>query len=194
MAGRIQTSDGFAQKLASLDKTIRHRLATETPDDVVTMYFCVVDGKPDVDTDWQPITEGSPGTRTAAMLAFVLHHGNEPLVLDQPEDDLDSEWISKLVVQENYATVDGADNWFLCITMPTSPCSVTLTRFSLKTGEVPLPYVSQRCRPPAKPFPISDRSNTTSSGTIFRTLWKAASRHSFSVNRNSSKTHQSREG
>lgn len=34
------------------------------------------------------------------MLAFVLHHGLEPLVLDQPEDDLDSEWISKLVVKE----------------------------------------------------------------------------------------------
>lgn len=34
------------------------------------------------------------------MLAFVLHHGEEPLVLDQPEDDLDSEWISKLVVRE----------------------------------------------------------------------------------------------
>jgi hypothetical protein len=23
------------------------------------------------------------------MLSFVLHHGTEPLVLDQPEDDLD---------------------------------------------------------------------------------------------------------
>ncbi|MCX4173395.1 MULTISPECIES: TrlF family AAA-like ATPase [Paraburkholderia] len=90
----------FIQKLASLEETIRHRLATETPDDVVTMYFLRDDGRPDVDTDWQPITEGSPGQRTAAMLAFVLHHGNEPLVLDQPEDDLDSEWISKLVVRE----------------------------------------------------------------------------------------------
>ena len=34
------------------------------------------------------------------MLAFVLHHGTEPLVLDQPEDDLDTEWISRLVVRE----------------------------------------------------------------------------------------------
>jgi ATPase subunit of ABC transporter with duplicated ATPase domains len=34
------------------------------------------------------------------MLGFVLHHGEEPLVLDQPEDDLDTEWISRLVVQE----------------------------------------------------------------------------------------------
>jgi ABC-type sulfate/molybdate transport systems ATPase subunit len=34
------------------------------------------------------------------MLGFVLHHGLEPLVLDQPEDDLDTEWISNLVVKE----------------------------------------------------------------------------------------------
>jgi DNA repair ATPase RecN len=90
----------FMQRLAALDETIRHRLATEVPDDVVTMHFLRDDGKPENAMDWQPITEGSPGQRTAAMLAFVLHHGNEPLVLDQPEDDLDSEWISKLVVRE----------------------------------------------------------------------------------------------
>jgi hypothetical protein len=36
-------------------------------------------------TDWQPVTTGSPGQRSAAMLSFVLHHGKEPLVLDQPE-------------------------------------------------------------------------------------------------------------
>lgn len=34
------------------------------------------------------------------MLGFVLHHGDEPLILDQPEDDLDTEWISGLVVAE----------------------------------------------------------------------------------------------
>ncbi|WP_321943309.1 TrlF family AAA-like ATPase [Paraburkholderia tropica] len=90
----------FSQRLESLDESIRHRLATEVPDDVVTMYFLRDDGRPENGQDWQPITEGSPGQRTAAMLAFVLHHGNEPLVLDQPEDDLDSEWISKLVVRE----------------------------------------------------------------------------------------------
>lgn len=90
----------FIQRLSTLDEAIRHRLATEVPDDVVTMYFLRDGGSPEKEADWQPITEGSPGQRTAAMLAFVLHHGHEPLILDQPEDDLDSEWISRLVVRE----------------------------------------------------------------------------------------------
>ena len=34
------------------------------------------------------------------MLAFLLAHGNEPLVLDQPEDDLDNHLIYGLVVQQ----------------------------------------------------------------------------------------------
>jgi ATPase subunit of ABC transporter with duplicated ATPase domains len=34
------------------------------------------------------------------MLSFVMHHGREPLVLDQPEDDLDTEWITQLVVKQ----------------------------------------------------------------------------------------------
>lgn len=34
------------------------------------------------------------------MLAFLLVHGEEPLVLDQPEDDLDNHLIYELVVQQ----------------------------------------------------------------------------------------------
>ena len=34
------------------------------------------------------------------MLAFLLAHGREPLVLDQPEDDLDNHLIYGLVVQQ----------------------------------------------------------------------------------------------
>ena len=41
-------------------------------------------------TDLQPITQASAGQRSAAMLAFLLAHGEEPLVLDQPEADLDN--------------------------------------------------------------------------------------------------------
>jgi energy-coupling factor transporter ATP-binding protein EcfA2 len=90
----------FAERLSGLDETVRLRLATLVPDDVVMMEFLRENGTSDHNEDWQSITQGSPGQRTAAMLAFVLHHGREPLVLDQPEDDLDSEWISKLVVKE----------------------------------------------------------------------------------------------
>lgn len=90
----------FSDRLVGLDEAVRLRLATLVPDDVVMMEFLRENGNPGRDEDWQSITQGSPGQRTAAMLAFVLHHGREPLVLDQPEDDLDSEWISKLVVKE----------------------------------------------------------------------------------------------
>ena len=51
-------------------------------------------------TDFQPITQASAGQRSAAMLAFLLAHGQEPLVLDQPEDDLDNHLIYDLVVRQ----------------------------------------------------------------------------------------------
>lgn len=50
--------------------------------------------------DFQSIGQASAGQRAAAMLAFLLAHGNEPLVLDQPEDDLDNHLIYGLVVQQ----------------------------------------------------------------------------------------------
>ena len=48
----------------------------------------------------QLIERGSPGQKTAALLAFILSYGDEPLLLDQPEDDLDNELIYDLIVQQ----------------------------------------------------------------------------------------------
>ena len=48
----------------------------------------------------QLIEQGSPGQKTAALLAFILSYGDEPLLLDQPEDDLDNELIYDLIVQQ----------------------------------------------------------------------------------------------
>ena len=45
------------------------------------------------------INEGSPGQKSAAMLAFILNSGQNPLIIDQPEDDLDNSLIHKLIVQ-----------------------------------------------------------------------------------------------
>ena len=50
--------------------------------------------------DFQSIGQASAGQRAAAMLAFLLAHGDEPLILDQPEDDLDNHLIYGLVVQQ----------------------------------------------------------------------------------------------
>jgi ABC-type cobalamin/Fe3+-siderophores transport system ATPase subunit len=87
----------FWNRLEELDERTRLRLATEDPDDLAVMFFRREDSAGDA---WQSVDSGSPGERTAAMLSLVLAHGTDPLVLDQPEDDLDTEWISKLVVNE----------------------------------------------------------------------------------------------
>ena len=46
------------------------------------------------------IQQGSPGQKTVALLAFILSYGDEPLLLDQPEDDLDNELIYELIVRQ----------------------------------------------------------------------------------------------
>ena len=50
--------------------------------------------------DRQRIQQGSPGQKTAALLAFILSYGDEPLLLDQPEDDLDNKLIYELIVRQ----------------------------------------------------------------------------------------------
>ena len=98
--GGLSLRPSWQRRIESLDEAIRLRLAVEFPDDFVAMQFLREGGNPEQESDWQEITRGSPGQRTAAMLSFVLNHGNEPLVLDQPEDDLDTEWVSQLVVRQ----------------------------------------------------------------------------------------------
>ncbi len=90
----------WRKRLESLDEAVRLRLAVEVADDLVEMSFLRDSGNPKRESDWRDITSGSPGQCTAAMLCFLLNHGVEPLVLDQPEDDIDPEWIANLVVQE----------------------------------------------------------------------------------------------
>jgi hypothetical protein len=72
-----------------------HLLAWSPMDGLRIEYSRKGDGK-----DFQPIGQGSPGQRAAALLAFFLAYGNEPIVLDQPEDDLDNHLIYDLVVQQ----------------------------------------------------------------------------------------------
>lgn len=102
LAGKDQAGlrPTWANRLESMDESLRLRLASEVADDIVEIAFLKDGGRVENAWDWQDITQGSPGQKTAAMLGFVLHHGEEPLVLDQPEDDLDTELISNLVVRE----------------------------------------------------------------------------------------------
>ena len=69
------------------------RLALHLPEDAVKVSF-----KERSARGWRPLTQGSPGQQTAALLAFVLGYGSEPIILDQPEDDLDNTLIYELLV------------------------------------------------------------------------------------------------
>lgn len=65
------------------------------PDDSLDVRYSLKDGE-----SFKPVKQGSPGQKTAALLAFILSYGNEPLVLDQPEDDLDNHLIYDLIVTQ----------------------------------------------------------------------------------------------
>ena len=72
------------------------RLINWFPEDGLTVEY----SRSGKGTDFHPIGQASAGQRASAMLAFLLAHGEEPLVLDQPEDDLDNHLIYDLVVQQ----------------------------------------------------------------------------------------------
>ena len=49
------------------------------------------------------LEKGSAGQKASAILAFLLSHGNKPLIIDQPEDDLDNALIYELIVHQIHA-------------------------------------------------------------------------------------------
>lgn len=86
----------FAEHLQALAPEALDRLAFWAPADTVRVsHSRSGDGR-----TFEPIEQGSPGQKTAAILAFLLSYGDEPIVLDQPEDDLDNRLISNLIVRQ----------------------------------------------------------------------------------------------
>jgi len=98
----LENDDGFHGKFRSY---LERRHATPEfhdhiqcwfpEDDLRIEYSRTGDGK-----NWTPITQGSQGQRSAALLAFLLSFGSSPLILDQPEDDLDNHLIYDLIVRQ----------------------------------------------------------------------------------------------
>jgi len=86
----------FATHLQRLPPEAFDRLDLWFPEDSLEIQYSPTgDGQ-----NLRSIQEGSPGQRTAALLAFLLSYGEEPLVLDQPEDDLDNHLIYDLIVTQ----------------------------------------------------------------------------------------------
>jgi DNA repair exonuclease SbcCD ATPase subunit len=90
-------SAATAVKLCALGPdTLRLLEEVDTPDRIIIEVNLA--GAPD-ETDWQDVGNVSPGQRAMALLALALAGGTEPLIIDQPEDDLDNRYIYDEVVK-----------------------------------------------------------------------------------------------
>ena len=86
----------FRTHIRKLPPEVIDRLDLWFPEDSLDVQYSPTgDGK-----HFRSIREGSPGQKTAALLAFLLSYGEEPLILDQPEDDLDNHLIYDLIVTQ----------------------------------------------------------------------------------------------
>jgi predicted metal-dependent phosphoesterase TrpH/energy-coupling factor transporter ATP-binding protein EcfA2 len=86
----------FATHMGKLPPEALDRLDVWFPEDSLQVeYSTGADG-----SSFRSIQEGSPGQKTAALLSFLLSYGEEPIILDQPEDDLDNHLIYDLIVQQ----------------------------------------------------------------------------------------------
>lgn len=96
-----ENEQGFADFQNNLRKQIQSNpsrkeiIETWFPKDYLKLEYRTSES-----TAWKSISQGSIGQQTAAVLSFLLSFGNEPLVLDQPEDDLDNRMIMSLIVEQ----------------------------------------------------------------------------------------------
>jgi len=93
---KLGCSAATASKLASLTPAqVRQVEEADTPDRIAVEVNL---SDSDRDETWQEVSEVSPGQRATALLALALAGGSEPLLIDQPEDDLDNRYIYDEVV------------------------------------------------------------------------------------------------
>jgi len=81
--------------ISKLDDDDDDALLEWFPDDLVKVEY-----RRDQNDSYQSLERASAGQKTSSILSFLLSHGDEPLLLDQPEDDLDNALVSKLLVDQ----------------------------------------------------------------------------------------------
>ena len=80
--------------LSTIDATeFAINLALWFPEDLLRVRY-----KMSGESNFRGLEQGSPGQKTATLLSVILRMSSDPLILDQPEDDLDNELITDLIV------------------------------------------------------------------------------------------------
>lgn len=87
-------SSTFKKAIREMDIDKFYRLEELIPNDELVVSY-----KPEGGKKFIPLSKASAGQKTTAILTFILAYGNVPLILDQPEDDLDNKLVYELVVK-----------------------------------------------------------------------------------------------
>ncbi len=86
-------SGHFIKLINSLNDAQIDEIELMLPEDEIEIQY-----KPTADASFRSLSTASAGQKTTAILTFILSYGNVPLILDQPEDDLDNRLVYELVV------------------------------------------------------------------------------------------------
>lgn len=84
----------FKNALRKLSPSQIDNIELFMPEDEIIVKY-----KPEGSAGFKPLSTASAGQKTAAILTFLLSFGDIPLLLDQPEDDLDNRLVYDLVVK-----------------------------------------------------------------------------------------------
>lgn len=84
------------KKIMATQPTVFDQLDAWWPEDMLRVKY----SNDPVSDKFDDLEKGSAGQKAAAILAFLLSYGNEPLIIDQPEDDLDNALIYDLIVKQ----------------------------------------------------------------------------------------------
>ncbi len=88
-----QLSGNFAPVLERGSRVRLDEMERFLPEDTVEAKVRAAEG------GFKPLTTGSVGEKSTAILSLLLSAGNQPLVVDQPEDDLDNRYVYEVVVK-----------------------------------------------------------------------------------------------
>lgn len=84
----------FTRMIQELNSTQMDEVDLLYPEDEIEMKYKGRDGS------FKPLAVASAGQKTTAILTFILSFGDSPLILDQPEDDLDNRLVYDLIVDK----------------------------------------------------------------------------------------------
>jgi hypothetical protein len=91
---KLGLTDSLEKALAGCEKSVLRRLEEVEMEDILRIEVDTSEGG----DSWTNVSEASPGQAATALLELIA--GSEPLVIDQPEDDLDNRFIYDEVVQK----------------------------------------------------------------------------------------------